>query len=339
MVSALALLVLLALAPAAIAQPPASPPDDTRVFVSRFVVTGATVYSQEQLQAQLAGGEGRQLTLAQIKEFATRITTFYRSHGYILARAYVPAQEMRGGVVEIAVLEGRVGKIDITGLRHYSAETLRQYIEPQSAAHVLEAGAYERGLLVLNDLPGLAVKSTLRAGAEPGTTDIVLDVDKDLLLTGALDSNNYGSPETGYERFGVSLNLNNPLGLGDVLAFRGLTSTVGGVLWLVRLSYAIPVNTLGTKVGAAYTHSHVGADVGVIVGDITVRGDADIGSLYLLHPFLRSREWSLYGHAGFDIKNFNNNLNNNLEAQEQGQLQHDNLRVLSVGGFLDSVDR
>jgi hemolysin activation/secretion protein len=334
-VSALALLVLLVLAPAGFAQPQAPPRDDSRVLISRFVVTGVSVFTPEQLRALLADGEGRELTLAQIEAFAARITALYREHGYILARAYVPAQEMRGGVVELAVLEGRVGKVDITGLRHYSADYVRRYVEPRSPSRVFEAGDFERGLLLLNDLPGLSVKSTLKPGARTGTTDIVLDADKDRLITGALDANNYGSPETGYERFGVSLNLNNPSGLGDVLAFRGLTSTIGGALWLVRLSYAIPVNTLGTKIGGAYTHSHVGVDVGAVVGDVAVRGDGDVGSLYLLHPIIRSREFSLYVQAGFDYKDFTNNL----EAEQDIPPQKDRLRVFSVGAFLDSVDR
>jgi len=334
-VLALALLSLPSLAPDSLAQSPAPVLDAPRVRVSRFAVTGVTVFSEDQVQALLASGEGRELTLAEIEALANRVTAFYREHGYILARAYVPAQEMHDGVVQIAVLEGRVGKIDINGLRHYNPDYLRRYVEPQSPQRVFEAAGFERGLLALNDLPGLYLKSTLKPGAEPGTTDIVLDADKDRLISGALDSNNYGSPETGYERFGVSLNLNNPSGLGDVLAFRGLTSTIGGALWLARLSYAIPVNSFGTKVGAAYTHSHVGADVGAVVGDITVRGDADIGSLYALHPFVRSRELSVYAQVGFDIKNFDNNF----QSEPQAQPQRDNLRVFSVGGFVDSVDR
>ena len=334
-VTTLVLLTLLALSPAAFAQPQTPPLDEPRVLVSRFLVTGASVFTPEQLRGLVADGEGRELTLAQIEGFAARITAFYREHGYILARAYVPAQETRGGIVELAVLEGRIGKIDVTGLRHYNADYLRRYVEPRSPSRVFEAGDFERGLLLLNDLPGLSVKSTLKPGTQTGTTDVVLDVDKDRLITGAVDANNYGSPETGYERFGVSLNLNNPSGLGDVLAFRGLTSTIGGALWLTRLSYAIPLNTLGTKIGGAYTHSHVGTDVGAVIGDLTVRGDADIGSLYLLHPFIRSREFSLYGQAGFDYKDFTNDF-----AAEQGVApQKDRLRVFSVGTFLDSVDR
>lgn len=342
-VSALTLLVLVILISAAPARPQTPSREDPRVFVSRFVVTGVTVFAQEPLRAVLTDAEGRELTLAQIEAVAARITALYRQHGYVLARAYVPAQEMRLGVVEIAVLEGRVAKINFKGLNHYSADYLRPYVEPRSPARVFEADAFERGVLLLNDLPGLALKSTLKPGAETGTTDINLNVDKDRLITGALDANNYGSPETGYERFGVSLNLNNPLGLGDVLAFRGLTSTKGGALWLVRLSYAIPLNTLGTKIGGAYTHSQVGAGVGSTTGDLTVRGNADIGSVFLLHPFVRSREFSLYGQAGFDYKNFSNDLQLDAQDQTDGQIetvpQRDRLRVFSVGGVLDSLDR
>src|SRR6266545_7154014 len=178
-------------------QAPIPPSGSDRVTVSLFRVTGATVFPPEKLHDLLAEGEGRALTLAQIEGLAARITAFYRERGYILARAYVPAQEMRDGVVEIAVLEGRVGKVDITGLRHYSADYLRRYVEPRAPSRVFEAGDFERGLLLLNDLPGLSVKSTLKPGARTGTTDIVLDADKDRLLTGALDANNYGSPETG----------------------------------------------------------------------------------------------------------------------------------------------
>jgi len=334
-VSALVLLGLLSIPAAGLSQPPVRSDDTARVRVDRFVVTGVSVFPEDQIQALLASGKGQELTLAEIDGLAARITALYRERGYILARAHVPAQDVRDGTVEIAVVEGRVGKVDIRGLRHYNADFVRRYVEPSPPGRVFESAAFERGLLNLNDLPGLAVKSTLRPGEEPGTTDIVLDADKDRLFSGAIDSNNYGSPETGYERFGVSLNLNNPLGLGDVLAFRGLTSTIGGALWLVRLSYAVPVNTLGTKVGAAYTHSHVGVDVGAVVGDITVRGDADIGSLFVLHPFIRSRELSVYGQAGFDIKNFDNNF----QSQPQSQPQHDNLRVFSVGSYVDFVDR
>ena len=160
-------------------QPAVSSDPVTRVRVDRFVVTGVSVFPEDQIQALLASGKGQELTLAEIDGLAARITALYRERGYILARAYVPAQDVRDGTVEIAVVEGRVGKVDIRGLRHYNADFVRRYVEPPPPGRVFESAAFERGLLNLNDLPGLSVKSTLRPGDEPGTTDIVLDADKD----------------------------------------------------------------------------------------------------------------------------------------------------------------
>jgi len=315
-------------------QAPVSPSDSGSVAVSLFRVTGAIVFPPETLHALIAEGEGQTLTLAQIERLAARITAFYRERGYILARAYVPAQEIRDGVVEIAVLEGRLGRIEVNGVRWYDPDYLRSYVRPAPAAPVFEFGSFERGMLLLNELPGLEVKSSLKPGAEPGTTDVVLDVEKDRLVTGSVDANNYGSKATAYERFGVALNLNNPLGVGDGLAFRGLTSREGGALWLARLVYNLPVNVLGTRVGGAYTHVAVGTDVGSAVGLVDVHGAGDVGSLYVLHPFVRSRVLSVYGNASFDYKDFTNEF----KTDQAKVVQKDRLRVFSVGGSLNSID-
>ena len=323
-------------------QTPVPSGDSDRVTVSRFRLTGVTVFPPEKLRALLADGEGQTLTLAQLEGLTARISAFYRERGYILARAYIPAQEMRDGVVEIAVLEGRIGRIEVEGVRWYDPDYLRSYVRPKDEARVFELGSFERGLLLINDLPGLEVKSTLKPGLERGTTDVVLDVEKDRLITGAIDSNNYGSKSTGYERFGVALNLNNPLGIGDALSFRGLTSREGGALWLARLSYTVPVNTLGTKVGGAYTHVAVAADVGITVGHTDVNGAGDVGSLYAVHPFVRSRELSLYGQLGFDYKDFTNQFNLHADNPDQEAVtivQKDRLRVFTAGGTLNAFDR
>ena len=60
---------------------------------------------------------------------------YYRAHGYFVARAYLPAQDITGGEVEIAVLEGRIGTVTVkpvgpTRLDMRRAENLRQLYAP-----------------------------------------------------------------------------------------------------------------------------------------------------------------------------------------------------------------
>jgi hemolysin activation/secretion protein len=324
LIMALACAIFFPAAGTARAQPPTAVP---RVLVERFQVTGGSVFSAEELRALVADGEGREFTLAEIETLALRITTHYRRHGYILARAYVPPQEMRDGVVAIAVLEGRIGAIETRDARRYRPHDLAAYLP--AGGTVFSEGAHERGLLILNDLPGLDVKSTLKPGEAVGTTDILLDVEKERWLSANVEANNYGSRLTGRERFGVAANLNNPLTLGDVLSFRGMVSRQGEDLWFTRAGYTLPLGRTGTK--ASITYTHIAVQVGGGFRDLGIAGGGDVLGLSLTHPVLRSRSLNLYGHAAFDYKNFETTSN-------LGLLNRDRLRVLSAGGAFDTID-
>jgi hemolysin activation/secretion protein len=91
-----------------------------QVRVTRFVVTGSTVFTERDLAEVVpAPSADRSMALAEIEAVADRVTAFYRRHGYLLARAYVPEQDVVDGVVTIAVLEGRVESVEVKGARHY----------------------------------------------------------------------------------------------------------------------------------------------------------------------------------------------------------------------------
>ena len=82
----------------------------------------------------------------------------------------------------------------------------------------------ERRLLLLSDLPGVAVKSTLVPGSEVGTSDLLVDLVPARRVTGSIDADDAGNRYTGYFRLGGSVNLNEPFGIGDVASVRGLVS-------------------------------------------------------------------------------------------------------------------
>ncbi|MFD2408105.1 ShlB/FhaC/HecB family hemolysin secretion/activation protein [Azorhizophilus paspali] len=65
--------------------------------------------------------------------------------------------------------------------------------------------------------PGVEVRSTLRPGASVGTTDLIVETHPAPLLSDSLDADNHGNRFMGQNRLGLTLNLNSPLGLGDLL--------------------------------------------------------------------------------------------------------------------------
>ncbi len=258
------------------------------LFVRRFRITGSHAFSEEALRALLSDLEGRALRLGQLQAAAERLTAHYRAHGYLLARAYLPAQEVEDGVVEIAVLEGRYGAIhlnDRLGLGGFALAPLAALRPGQIA----QAERLERSLLLLADTPGVEVKATLRPGAAVGTTDLAVEVLPAPRVSGALHLENHGNRYTGAWSLGGALNLSNPLRLGDALELRLLDSEKDRSY--LRGAYHLPVGPWATRLGVAY--AHLDYALGEEFADLNAAGRARVTSAYLRQPLLRSRALNL----------------------------------------------
>ncbi|MEM9103794.1 MAG: POTRA domain-containing protein [Pseudomonadota bacterium] len=70
-------------------------------------------YVREQMQ-------NRGVTLGMIESVADRITTFYRERGFILAKAYIPEQQVRDGIVTLTLLVGKLGATTVNDNQLYN---------------------------------------------------------------------------------------------------------------------------------------------------------------------------------------------------------------------------
>jgi hemolysin activation/secretion protein len=91
-------------------------PRSVPFLVQRIEITGNTVFSTPTLLALVAQAEGQRLSLPQLGELASRITSYYRSQGYPLARAIIPAQTIDTGVVRMEVIEAKYGELAVRAL-------------------------------------------------------------------------------------------------------------------------------------------------------------------------------------------------------------------------------
>ncbi|WP_313053684.1 ShlB/FhaC/HecB family hemolysin secretion/activation protein [Pseudomonas lopnurensis] len=278
-------------------------PGGPTVQVTSFSLSGNSALGSEELLPLLADLQNRAVTLSELQAGANRITLLYREKGYPLARAYLPAQEIDGGVVKIAVLEGRYGEVQVQNHSRTGAAALAplQALKPGEA---VRAGALERSLLLLNDTPGVKVQSTLKPGATVGATDLVVDVQPGPLVTGSLEADNYGNRFTGEYRLGGSLNLNSPLGLGDRLSLRAMGSDEDQHYY--RAAYQLPVGPWTTQVGVAW--SDMDYQLAKDFGDLDAHGNARIATLYAIQPLIRSRDFSLYAQLQLDDKRLKDDI-------------------------------
>src|SRR5436305_12237310 len=89
------------------------PSPQLKVKVEKFTFTGNIRYPEEAMQAQVQEFIGKELDFEGLNEAATKVRTFYRTHGYFLAQAYLPQQAIRNGIVQIGIIEGRIGDVEL----------------------------------------------------------------------------------------------------------------------------------------------------------------------------------------------------------------------------------
>lgn len=133
-------------------------------IVKGFLFNGNTVIGTEQLESITEPYIGQALALPLLESAAQAVTDYYRKKGYTLASAYVPQQDVKFGVVELAVLEGRIGDITVSGNKYYSSSFIKGHFAQAMEENVARNNSLERGLLLLNEYPGLKTSATLEPG-------------------------------------------------------------------------------------------------------------------------------------------------------------------------------
>ncbi len=263
--------------------------------------TGAHALEPVELQELAQAYIGRDVAMADLEKLAASITARYRERGYFLAQAIVPVQTVREGVVEISVIEGRLGKIDVQVAPDapISNERVRGFLDALKVGEAVNADAYERAMLLLSDQPGIRVSSGLQQGIQPGTVDLIVEVIKGRRFTGSVDADNHGTRESGRYRLGGSVRWASPAGIGDNLDARLMVSN-GSNLQFGRLSYEAPLGTSGLRAGIGL--ARVQYEVGGEFEPLDARGYANVADLALSYPFIRQRGHNLLGRLSIESK-------------------------------------
>ena len=291
----------------------AVPASDARISISEVHITGNTVFSEAQLLALIApalapeagSASARQLSFAELEALADQITAYYREQGYLLARAYLPLQDVRAGQLEIAVLEGRVSRINWSNDSRHSDAALDGRLDEVTIDAPLYNPTLERSLLLLSDLPGSEVQATVRPGVSVGTSELDIALkDRKGLFAGNVSVDNEGNPYSGEYRLGAGLTLNSPLRLGDSLNVNLLGG--GRDYQYGRLAWQVPLGQRGLAVGLAA--SSMNYRLGQEFAPLDAHGTAQIGSAYALYPLQRSRFSNVSVQLAFDYKKLDDRI-------------------------------
>lgn len=271
-------------------------------FVQKIEIEGNTLISNEILEPLVDLKGGMELSLGILNLYAHEITAYYTSRGYILARAFIPAQEVKDGVVTIRVVEGKIGERLVVGNTRVDGESILERMWRVEEGKGLEEHALQRSLLELNDILGIETKSILKPGKMQGTSDLVVKVKETHPYKFSFDADNFGSEFTGRNRFGVSAVTGNIFGLGDQFSFRGVRSDLGQIF--AQPAYMFYLHPYSTTFKFAFTYSQ--HELGGFLKSLEAEGDAFIYSMAFNHPILRTKAYRMSASLGVELRNFRN---------------------------------
>jgi hemolysin activation/secretion protein len=311
----------------------AKPDDDLRLDVVRYAVdAGAPAALRDALPRLTGRFTGRDRSFEDLSNAAAEVTRFLqRELGYYLGYAYLPEQVPEGGVIRIAVLEGRLDKIVLQwsdGLP-VQREVVENYLSRLVPGSVLLVRDVERVVFLVNDLRGISTRFEVGAGSTPGTATLVVTPRAESTVSGRLEADVNGSRFLGPYRLAGLVQRVSPFGRGDGVTANLLASTTGGLAFGL-LSYTTPVGGDGFKLGASLSAVRYQLDQDDFPLDL--HGNATTFNAYGLYPLVRSRNLNLFSLASYENKRYADSI-----SDTESRKAVDTLAVGFTGDFRDSV--
>ena len=190
----------------------------------------------------------KQISLGVAYGIAQTITNMYRNDGYILSKAVVPPQQIDKGIIRIDVIEGFINKVNFQGDLTGPKALLNRYRKKLLNSKPLLSKDLERYLLLVDDLPGLSVKSVLTpSDVQPGATDLTLIL-QSKNFNGGVGIDNRGTKFNGPIQFSTNANTNSLLNLYERIGFQGVVTKDTNELQFFSGFYEMPVSSEGTKI-------------------------------------------------------------------------------------------
>lgn len=308
--------------------PPSPPPPSAasvRITPGGFRFEGNTLVPTETLQGLVANRVGKSTDLAGLQQAARDVQAYYQDLGYLLTHAYVPEQTLaqQGGIVTIAVVEARIGKVDVQVEGDAAVHAAAIVASNLGAGDHVKEDALDRPVLLLRDLPGHAATATVQPGVKPGEVDVRVAVrNQQRVIETSAGLDNHGVRPAGRMRAFATLDVLNPSGNGDAISAKAQLAERGGNR-LFRLGYAMPVGLQGTR--ASLSLARVEYALGEPFEALGAEGVADMVGASMVHPFVRSRNRNLYGLAAVEHKSLQD------ELTAVASLSKQTIRLLRLG--------
>lgn len=265
-------------------------------------ITGNTAFPTYVLMRLVDFKIGQEVTINDLIISANDITDYYQSKGYVSTIAYLPPQKVQNGSVEIKVLEGKYGNIEINpGKWERSSYLNKHYLKDNN----IEPGKVLNIKDVRNALTDMNTEEYMKGAVSFADneeseeySDVTLDVKDRFPLNLDLRYDNQGREAIGTQRGVLYAGFHDVTGHGDTLmgtlALSHRSIGAGGI-------YSIPIAKNDTRFNVGYSYSHV--KLGKALKDLDIKGDSHDVFLGVSRRLAEGDDYRLYGDITFDMRN------------------------------------
>ena len=183
---------------------------------------------------------GQTVTRGKLNDLVKSVIVYYREHDRPVVDVAVPAQDITNGVLQIVVLEGRVGKVTVAGNRWFSSAPIADGVYTHPGDEI-DSRALQANLDFLNQNPFRSTDIVYRPGEKLGETDLTLQTQDRFPFRAFVGYEDSGDIETGIDRYFVGFNYGDLFRLGQQLNYQYTTSGNFDSLRAHSGSYVIPL--------------------------------------------------------------------------------------------------
>lgn len=259
---------------------------------------------------------GQPLTQNKISAIRKEIIGYYQENNHPVVAVIVPEQDVTDGVLQVGVIEGKIGEVTAKGGRYFRPERMMRKFDLKQGESI-NTDELLSDVAWANQNPFRQTNIVFIPGATPGTTNIDIVTNDRAPLRVYIGGDNTGNHFTGRNRWYAGFNWGDVFGLDQTLSFQYTTSSDFHKFQGYTLNYTIPLpwhNTLTFFGGYSRVHpdidSHIEGN-----GHFKNKGWSGQASVRYIIPFGKT-----YGNflqnfqAGYDFKVTNNSLEFNGET-------------------------
>ncbi len=265
-------------------------------------ITGNTVFPEYVLRRLVDFKIGQEVTINELIMSANEITDYYQGKGYVSTIAYLPPQKVQNGVVEIKILEGKYGNVQINpGKWERSSYLNKHYLEDNHIApnKVLNVKDVRNALTEMTAEEYMKGSVSFADNEESEEySDVALDVKDRFPLNFDLRYDNQGREAIGTQRGVLYAGLHDVTGHGDTLmgtvALSRRSLGAGGM-------YSIPIAKNDTRLNLGYSYSNV--HLGKALKPYNIKGESHDVFIGVSRRLAKGDDFRLYGDITLDLRN------------------------------------